>query len=246
MLAELSTVLSAVPASAARAAYVAAIVEGNCLAKPTAATRRASSQRLSELYTLDPALPLFRALRRLWSIDPASGPLLAMLAALARDPLFMASAAPVLSVPSGAELPRAPIRDALRDLVGDRMNEAVLDKVVRNVASSWAQTGHLQGRTFKVRRPVQARPVAAAFALYLAHAAGFRSDDLFLNGWMAALDCTPSSARSLAFEARRLGLIELQTAADVVEIGVHRLDARLDLTGAAAGPAPSSLRHGSL
>ncbi len=228
MLGELEAVLAAVPLAGSRGAYVDAIVAGNCLEKPTASTRRASSQRLAELYALDPACPLFRALRRLWDLDPRARPLLAMLAALARDPLFLASAAPILALPAGAEMPRGPLRDALRKLVGERMNDAVLDKVVRNVASSWAQAGHLQGRTFKVRRHVQPQPASVAFALYLGHCAGFRSEELFANGWVVALDSTPSSVRSLALEARRLGLLDLQIAGDVVEIGLERLDARLE------------------
>jgi hypothetical protein len=86
---------------------------------------------------------------------PKARPLLAMLAALARDPLFMASARRCSRSLSGVEIQRAPIRDALRKLVGERMNDATLDKVVRNVSSSWTQSGHLPGRTFKFRQRVR-------------------------------------------------------------------------------------------
>lgn len=151
MLAELEAVLGSAPDNADRAVYASAIIEGNCLGKPTASTRRLSNQRLGELYALDSFSPAFRVLRQLWNIDISARPLLAMLAALARDPLFMASVPPILSLSVGAELQRASVRDALRAVVGERMNDAVLDKVVRNVSSSWTQTGHLQGRTFKIR-----------------------------------------------------------------------------------------------
>ena len=224
MFAELTAVLAAVPSSADRAAYAVAIIEGNCLEKPTASTRRLSNQRLGELYALDPFSPVFRVLRKLWDVDAAARPLLAMLAVLARDPLFMASAPPVLSLPTGAELQRTPLRDALRAVVGERMNDAVLDKVVRNVSSSWTQTGHLQGRTFKIRRRVQAQPTSLAFALYLGHVAGFRGEALLTSGWVAALDCTVSSARALALEAKRVGLIDFRSAEDVIEFGLERLD----------------------
>lgn len=224
MLDELEAVITSTPSTADREAYAAAIIEGNCLAKPTASTRRTSAQRLVELYALDPFVVLFRVLRNLWDVDPAARPQLAMLAALARDPLFMASAAPVLSQPVDSEIQRAPIREALKAFVGERMNEDTLDKVVRNVLSSWTQTGHLIGRTFKRRQHVIAQPAAAAFALWLANAAGFRGDELLTSPWMAALDCTPSSARGLAQEAKRIGLIDLRTAGDVVEFGLDRLD----------------------
>ncbi len=91
MLDELMTLLSAVPDSSPRAAYLAAIIEGNVLAKSTVSTRKCSAQRLSELYLLDPNAPLFRVLRRMWEVDAAARPILALLCALARDPLLRAT-----------------------------------------------------------------------------------------------------------------------------------------------------------
>lgn len=230
MLAELAAVIAATPHGTDRAAYAAAIIDANCLEKPTASTRRLSNQRLGELYALDPFVVLFRVLRGLWDVDPKAQPLLAMLVALARDPLFMASATPVLSQTVGVEIQKAPIRDALRKQVGERMNEDTLDKVVRNVSSSWTQTGHLTGRTFKFRERVSAPPTAVALALWMGRAAGFRGDELLTCGWMAALDCTASSARGLALEAKRLGLIDMRTAGDVIEFGLDRLDPGLRRT----------------
>ena len=224
MFTEIGAVLAAAPGHNDRAAYAAAIIEGNCLEKATASTRRLSNQRLGELYALDPFIVVFRVMRGLWDVDPNARPLLAMLGALARDPLFMASAGPVLSQPVGIEIQRTPIREALRKLVGERMSDDTLDKVVRNVSSSWTQTGHLTGRTFKLRQRVSAPPTAVAFALWLGNAAGFRGEELLTTGWIAALDCSATSARALSLEAKRIGLIDLRTASDVVEFGLERLD----------------------
>src|SRR6185437_16861750 len=82
MLEELSRVLEATNQDARRTDYAAAIVDGNCLLKPTASTRRLSNQRLGELYGLDTAIPLFRVLRRLWDISADGRPLLALLVAI--------------------------------------------------------------------------------------------------------------------------------------------------------------------
>jgi hypothetical protein len=224
MLAEISAVLAATPTGATRGEYEVAIVDRNCLEKATASTRRLSNQRLGELYGLDPSCRIFRALRQLWSRDESGRPLLALLVALARDPLLMASAPAILQVPVGAQLGREPVKAALREVVGPRLNDAVLDKVFRNVASSWAQAGHLEGRTFKFRRRVNATPGSAALALYLATAIGFRGSELLSSGWVATLDASPSAALSLALEAKRIGLIDLRTAGDVVELGFHRLE----------------------
>lgn len=224
MLAELAALLAASDTAAARRDYLSAIVDANCLSKPTAATRQLSGQRLSELYGLEPKLPLFRVLRRLWDADAAARPLLAILAAIARDPLFAVTAPSVVDLPPGAEFQRAPMKAALRAAAGERLNPAILDKACRNAASSWTQSGHLQGRTFKIRHPVAASAAAVAFALYLAHAAAFRGPNIFASPWLWLIDCDPSQARHLALEAKRLGLIGLKAVGDVVELDTARLD----------------------
>lgn len=224
MLAELGAVLDVTGETAERDDYTSAIIDGNCLSKATAATRRLSSQRLSELYGLDSKLPLFRVLRRLWNIDHENHPRLALLAAIARDPLLAASAPSIIPLAPGEELQREPMKADLRSAVGGRLNNSTLEKVCRNAASSWTQSGHLEGRTFKKRRLVQASPGTAAFALYLASAAGYRGTEIFLSAWLRVLDCDPSQARAYALEAKRLGLINLRMAGDVVELDVSLLD----------------------
>jgi hypothetical protein len=224
MLADLGAVLAACGPNAGRDDYVAAIVEENCLGKPTAATRRSSRQRLAELYALDPRVAIFRVLSRLWTADPTGRPLLALLAALARDPLLRATGAPVLELRAGEVLTRPPVIAALRASVGGRLNEAILDKVARNAASSWSQAGHLAGRTYKNRQLVRPTPGAVAFALYLGEAAGFRGDDLLASAWLRVLDTDAVRGKGLAVEARRIGLIDLRTAGDVLSLSLDRLD----------------------
>lgn len=224
MLDELEALLSAQPASSRRKDYSTAIIDENVLAKSTLSTRKLSNQRLGELYGLDPSVAVFRVMRRLWDADERSRPLLALLAALARDPLLAGTAPTILSMEEGEEFPRVRARELLRDAVGTRLNDAILDKVLRNAASSWTQSGHLEGRTFKKRRHVTPTPWAFAFALYLGRAVGFRGAELLSTGWVAALDASPTDAQLLAREAKRLGLIDLSMAADVVDIGLDRLD----------------------
>jgi hypothetical protein len=224
MLEELSRVLEATNQDARRADYAAAIIDGNCLSKPTASTRRLTNQRLGELYGLDPTIPLFRVLRRLWDIGADGRPLLALLAAIARDPLLAATCAAIMAVPQNAELQRDSLKEALQDAVGGRLNDSTLEKVCRNAASTWAQSGHLAGRTFKKRRIVLPSTTAVTFAIYLAHAAGFRGADIFSCGWLRVLDCDPSQARELTLDAKRSGLLDLRMAGDVVELNLSRLD----------------------
>lgn len=224
MLSDLEAVLASVPAGSPCTRYGHAIIEENCLGKPTVATRHLTLQRLTELYALDPDVPLFRIMRQLWDLEYSAHGLLALLCAIARDPLLRATAEPVLSLQPGAELLRDPVRRAVRENVGSRLSDATLEKVLRNAASSWTQSGHLEGRTFKKRKLVNATAACAALALYLAYVAGFRGPEIFTSGWFAVLDCTPSRARDLVFEAKRFGILDVRVADDVIDLDLARLE----------------------
>lgn len=219
MLDELETVLSATPSGAGREAYAHAIIHENVTDKRTAATRRLTNQRLGELYALDPAVPLFRVLRRCWATDKAGHPLLALLCALARDPLLRATAPPVLALRPGEELSRQTMTDAVIAAVGDRLNDNIIDKVVRNASSTWTQAGHLLGRVRKVRRPVDPTPLSAAYALLLGYLLGLRGHRLFTTIWAKMLDRSADEIVFLAMDAKRLGFLDLKHAGTVIDIG---------------------------
>ena len=227
MVRELGELLDALPADASRVDYATAVVDENILGKPTHATRRATRQRLAELYALDPAVPLFRVLRRLWVFDrrdPRGQRLLALLAALARDPLLRLTAAPVLALAPGEELRWARFKAAIRAGTGSRFNDAVLGKVVGNAASSWTQSGHLEGRIRRKRRTVAPTPAAIAMALWLGKAEGLAGRQLIDSRWAAVLDLRGGMLLPHAMQARRLGLIHLRAAGNVVEVSVRALD----------------------
>ena len=224
MLAELDELLAAVRPEAAETDYHAAIVDENVLGKATIATRRSTGQRLRELYALDPRVPIFRVLRRLWPMDVPGRPLLALLCALARDPLLRSTAPVVLALPAGSELVRSRFLDEIRQAVGARLNEAVLDKVARNAASSWAQSGHLRGRMRKVRTPVAPTPGCLAMALWLGTLEGLAGRALLDCSWTRVLDCTGLALLPAALQAKQIGLIHARVGGDVVEIDASRLD----------------------
>ena len=229
MCRELTELFAALPTNATRDDYTAAIVDENALGKPTYTTRSASRQRLTEMYGLDPRLALFRVLRHLWRIDPVGRPLLAMLAALARDPLLRSTASPVLALAPGEELVRSRFASVIRAAVGSRLNAAVLDKVARNAASSWAQAGHLEGRVRKMRRRVVATPAVAAMALWLGQLEGRAGLSLLGCDWAAVLDAPGRALLPAALDAKRLGLIHARVAGNVVEIDTRMLDPGVNL-----------------
>ena len=223
MLDELRSVLDNCLPDATRDEYLSAILEDNCLGKRTAATRRLSGQRLSELYALDPDVPLFRVMRRCWYADREGQAALALLLALARDPLLRVSAAPVLRMRPGEELARQQMTDALSRAVGSRLSESTLDKVVRNAASSWTQSGHLKGRGRKVRQHVVPTPAVTAYALLVGHLAGTRGTALFETLWARVLDAPAGELQHLAMDARRLGFLDMSQSGGVINVAFSRL-----------------------
>ena len=224
MLADLSELLAVVSSDAARADYAAAIIDENVLGKATAATRRLSNQRLGELYALDPRIPIFRILRRLWPMDTSGRPVVAMLCALARDPLLRSTAPYVLALPVGAELDRVRFRDTLRQSVGRRLNDAVLDQAARKCASSWTQSGHFAGRMRKIRRRVVPTPGSVAMAFWLGAKEGLTGRALLDNRWTRVLDHPGAALMPVALKARQLGLIHVRAGGGIVEIDARWLD----------------------
>lgn len=224
MLDELRALMSAVPGEATTEDYQRAVVEENALAKHTLATRQSSAQRLRELYGLDPKIPLFRVLRKLWALDPEGRPLLALLAAAARDPLLRASAKAVLSLPLRQELTRTGMIAGLQGEIGSRLSEATLDKVARNVGSTWTQSGHLAGRVRKVRQQVRATPACAAFAAWLGQAEGRATRALLDSPWQRMLDLTPGQAADLLLRAKQMNLIRMTMGGDILDLDLSPLD----------------------
>jgi hypothetical protein len=223
MLDELRAVLGNCQPDAERGLYLTAIQRDNCLGKRTAATRKLTSQRLSELYALDPGVTLFRVMRRYWHAERDGQPILAMLLALARDPLLRASAPPVLRMRFGEELARQQLTDALTRAVGSRLSESTLDKVVRNAASSWTQSGHLKGRGRKVRQAVTPTAATTSFALLLGYLTGKRGAALFESLWAQVLDAPAGELIHLATDARRLGFLDMSQSGGVIDVSFSRL-----------------------
>ena len=225
MLAELTDLFDSVPADASRIDYAASIIEDNVLGKQTTATRRLTNQRLGELYGLDPRLPVFRVLRRLWVIDEAGRPLLALFCALTRDPLLRNTAPTVLDLPVGSELVRTIFLNSIRGAVGGRLNESIMDKVARNAGSTWTQSGHLYGRVRKIRQRVQPTAAAVSMALWLGSLEGLAGEQLLNCHWAQVLDQAGGALIEHTLRAKQLGLIHARIGGGVIEIDASRLAA---------------------
>ncbi|QDV91801.1 hypothetical protein RAS2_29070 [Phycisphaerae bacterium RAS2] len=218
MFAELAELLNAIPSGSSREVYAGAVIDENVTGKRTAATRLLTNQRLGELYALDPNVTLFRVMRRYWDADQPGRRLLALLCSLARDPLLRATVSPITALDAGKELGRQALIDAVRLAVDERLNDAIIDKVVRNAASSWTQAGHLAGRVRKLRKHVIPTPHSVAYALLIGYLLGIRGNRLFTTFWASVLDASEEKLIFLAMDAKRLGALNLKHGGGVIEV----------------------------
>ena len=222
-LAELRSLLSAVPSSAEAIAYRDAVIEQNALGKRTLNGRQRSHRYLRELYALDPEVLLFRALRDLWDADTQAQPLLAMLCSLARDPSLRATASAVLPVGLSQLVTAADLQVARQARYPGNYSDAVANKAGRNAASSWTQSGHLTGRSGKTRAHADCRPAAVAYALLLGHLDGAAGEGLFESLWARALDASTGILHDQAFAASQRGWIEFRYGGGVTDVGFSLL-----------------------
>lgn len=218
MLKELALVLDALPPAATASAYTAAIVEQNLLGKPTRTTRKRTAKRLCELYGLDPHCPLFRLLRHFWIADHAARPMLACLAAAARDPLLREAMPFVLAVPVGETVTPEAIREYLSAAYPNRFRESTSTATAQRLASSWSQSGYLAGKVVKKRSRPSATPSATGFALLLAYLCGQRGGLLLESPWAKMLACTPAELATLVREASKQGWLNFKSVGSVIEI----------------------------
>jgi hypothetical protein len=223
MLNELDAVLAAVSLASAAIDYRNAILQKNVLGKTTDSTRQKSLRHLRELYAFDETTPIFGLLRHLHAMGGAGSlGLLAAQVAWARDPLLRATTQPIMDAPEGERVETASLAQALEVVFPSHYSELNRNKIARNAASSWTQSGHLAGRSKKIRQQVKPTAVAVTMALFLGDIAGYHGAAVFANPWCRLLDLTPDRARAMAQEAHRAGLLTLRAVGEVVELSFPR------------------------
>ena len=218
MLDDLRALLAQTAPDASRADYAAAIVSDNVLGKSTKKARELALRHLATLYGLDTGNAIFRALRRLWPLDEAAQPLLALAAALARDPLLRGTQDFVLAHPEGTHVTREMVEDFLSESYPDRFTAASLKSFAQNVAGTWTAAGALLGHRRKTRAAPTPRPEVMTLLLFLGYLQGRTGQRLFSSEWMALLSSSPGELEALANSASHRGLLVFMNAGGVKEV----------------------------
>jgi hypothetical protein len=218
MLEELALLLDKVPADAAEDAYLAAITTENVLGKPTQTTRRLTAKNLNQLYTLDPSCTLFRLLRHFWPADRAAHPMLAFLAAAARDSILRETTPFIQGIAPGQPVTPDQVARHLNEKYPGRFKASTALATAQRLASTWAQAGFLRGVAKKKRSSPTVTPVAAAFAVLLGYLCGLRGKRLLGSIWTGFLDRPAAEVADSVAEASRQGWLNYKAAGSVVEI----------------------------
>jgi len=223
MLADLRLLLAACPQSSSLEEYRSAIIDENVLLKKTVATRKVSFRWMRELYALDRKILLFRALRDLWNEDTQAQPLLALLSAVARDPILKSTVERILSIPVGETVTPTMLAEVVNTSFPNRYNPKTLASIGRNAISSWQQAGLLSGKLHKVRVKAQSQPASVAYALLLGYLSDARGEALFRTLWCRLLDAPLHILHEHALAASQRGWIEYRHMGDVTEVGFRHL-----------------------
>ena len=218
MLEDLRVLFSQVCADGGRADYAQAVLTENILGKPTKKSRELALRHLTTLYGLDSQLPLFRALRRLWPVDVAAQPVLALSAALARDPLLRGTQTFILAKQPGVLVTREDLEQCLAADHQDRFSPASLKSFAQNVNGTWTSAGFLSGRNRKTRSVPVVTPSNVAFCLFLGHLEGLSGQRLFTTRWMNLLPGSPGELEALANSAFHRGLLVFLNAGGIKEV----------------------------
>lgn len=218
MLDDLRALFAHTSASGTRKDYALAIVEENVLGKPTKKARELALRHLTTLYGIELENPIFRALRRLWPLNEAAQPLLALAVSLARDPLLKGTQTFFLTQPLGAPISRESVEAVLDSTYPDRFSAASLKSFAQNVAGTWTSAGILVGRVRKCRSAPQPCPEALAMLLFLSYLEGRTGQRLFSSDWMKLLDQSSADLEALADSASHRGLLVFMNAGGVKEV----------------------------
>ncbi len=226
MLSELAAILDGGSASDPTT-IERAVIADNLLEKPTGKARRLALSHLNAIYGILKPQPIQLAALRLWTRNVSGRRVLALLCALAREPLLRQSAAPVLDASIGSSVRWPELASAILAEYPDRYSQKMLRSLAQNCASSWTQSGHLDGRVNKRRRLAEPSVEAAAYAALLGSIAGFGGPALLRSPWMRILDRSEADLLTLLRHAESVGLARVKAGGGVVQVNVRSPMAQL-------------------
>ncbi|UUX92484.1 hypothetical protein [Methanoplanus endosymbiosus] len=218
MLSEFMTVMDNAPGFNDKEILKKIFVEDNLLKKESNSGRKISFYYLKHLYGLDSENKNFQGLLKYWKEKSPDNKIMALLCALSRDEVLRLSSGYILSVKTGDFAEKSGLKEIIDNYYQNIYSEKVRESMVRNLMSSWTQSGYLEGRSNKIRIKPEVSVHSFAYACYLAYLSGFRGKRIFHSPWVLVLCLNDSEAEELTKESNRKGLMSVKKAGSVVEV----------------------------
>lgn len=200
-----------------------AVAEENCLGKPSKKSRALAARHLLRLYGFDQKEAVFRAMTFLWDRDPESRPQLAFLNAYSRDPMVRLGTPFLFDLEDGEKYDRLLLEKFIESVSSERFSAATKTALAQRLAGTWTQSGHLEGKSKKLRRHVGAHPGSVVMALLLSYLSGHRGMLTFESEYVKLLDCSPTSAIEIAKIAAQRGWMDIKHIGSVVEVAFPQI-----------------------
>lgn len=229
MLGEISSLLAEVGGNRDRQDYADAVVERNVLSKSTASSRKRTLEHLISLYALDGHVPVFRLFCHFWRLDVGGRPHIALVLARARDPLLQLGSDFILPLRPGGPYVREDFEGFITSRHPGRFSEKTCRSLAQNIASTFTQTGFLEGKVRKTRREPGKSIGAVALALALGRLGADRAGPSWESPWMEILGLSPSARDDAAREASRRGWIDYRRIGEVASLSFRQLAEELKI-----------------
>ena len=204
--------------------YKVAIEDQNILGKPTQSSRHKSYRHRVELYGLDPTLVIFRTMRRLGQEAPGDLPLLAMLCAYCRDLQLRRSFELIQELTPGEHLTRERMEEHLEESFPDQFSAAMKKSLAQNVNTTWTASGHLEGRSKKIRTIPRSGWASSTFAMFLGYLLGLRGQILLSSDFGKLVALEPAQLVAHLQTASSRGWLRLRHGGGVTEIDFSELE----------------------
>lgn len=198
--------------------YQEYIVDQNCLSKKSQKTRELSYQYLCDTYLLDKNILLFKALHYFWKRDEKSHSQLAFLCAYHRDALLRLVTPFILNLNENTLYNKLDLEAFIEEKQPGRFSQRTLESTVRNLSSSFSQSGHLDGRVKKTKIKLEPTVSSVGYALFISYLHGYKGEQLFKNDIFKLLECTYEHAIELASEASMKGWFIFKRLGSVIEV----------------------------
>lgn len=218
MLTELTILMDGTSREASLEEIRRHVLEENLLGKETYSSREKSLHHLTDLYGLDCKLALFRLLRRMYSEEPASLPQLALVCAFCRDPQLRESFRLIENLKPGEHLSRETMEAHLETMFPGRYSDAMKKSLAQNVNTSWRDSGHLEGRTKKLRTIPKPTLCGTVYAMLAGYLMGLRGTLLTGSVFGKLVGVDSQQAITMLQAAASRGWCRVRHAGDVLQI----------------------------